>query len=529
VNGTVSDKSVTWKALVGTISAGGTYTAPSKAGTDTVTATSDANTSKSATGTVIVSAPSSGSLPAFPGAQGGGAASVGGRGGKVIEVTNLSDSGTGSLRACLSASGPRTCVFRVAGVISNKSTLKISNPYVTIAGQTAPGGGIVLGGANQVGDVLFITTHDVIVRYITYDGNNPNAPGGLDTGTVGLEVADNAYNVIFDHCSARWAGSKMFPSVSNDAGNVHDTTLQWNLIYEPNSAHPVGIGTVYVSSGSGLATKNDDAHHNMMVNIDHRLPLNQSGTNVRWVNNLIYNWVFFAALLMGGVNTDYIGNKYIDGNMSKESVHVFLAERGDNSNDPAGDYPNGDNLGAPKLYFLNNLGRRGKTPNGPLVNVTHTVNDSEQLAMTSQGSENAEESAPEQGALPSSWLRATPLPAEPFPINADPVENLDSVLLATVGNSQRLDCNGNWVSHRDSQDARVINQYQTRGPGATFSGQFSSPSVAAGTPCTETQHDGIPDGWKSSRGLSTTDPNLHNDTAPNGYTWLENYMNGPAD
>jgi len=85
-------------------------------------------------------------IPAFPGAEGFGADSVGGRGGRVIEVTNLQQSGTGSLRACVEASGPRTCVFHVGGTIELTSGLAIQNPYITIAGQTAPGGGITLKG-----------------------------------------------------------------------------------------------------------------------------------------------------------------------------------------------------------------------------------------------------------------------------------------------------------------------------------------------------------------------------------------------
>ena len=99
----------------------------------------------------------SAAVPAFPGAQGGGAVSVGGRGGQVIEVTNLNDSGAGSLRACVLASGPRTCVFRVGGTINLLSTLDISKSFLTIAGQTAPGGGIQLSGKNMAEDVILIT------------------------------------------------------------------------------------------------------------------------------------------------------------------------------------------------------------------------------------------------------------------------------------------------------------------------------------------------------------------------------------
>jgi hypothetical protein len=151
------------------------------------------------------------------------------------------------------------------------------------------------------------------------------------------------------------------------------------------------------------------------------------------------------------------------------------------------------------------------------------------------------ENGDEQGSLPSSWIRSSPMPAPAFPISADAVGNLDTVLLGSVGNSQHLDCNGNWISHRDSADQRIVAQYQNRGSGGywpngltTTGGSLPTPSSAWSdqpvtnfSACTESQHDGIPDQWKSSQGLSTTDPNLHNSKAPNGYTFLENYLNGP--
>src|SRR5271163_3859607 len=365
-------------------------------------------------------------IPAFPTAQGGGAPAIGGRGGVVCEVTNLNDSGTGSLRACIDASGPRTAIFRTCGLITFLSRAQVSNPFLTIAGQTAPCE-VVIGGVNQVAEQIFVSTHDVVVRYITYDGNSPRATGP-DTGTVCCEMASGTvYNVVWDHISARWVGNKVLPSVSNVAGQgIRNTVTQWSLIYEPNVQHAVGIGTVYVSTGSGKATTDDDAHHNMFITIDHRLPLNQSGNHVRWVNNIVYNWGQFAALSMGGVQTDYIGNKYVDGNgcltsagcLNYSNTHVFTAN-GNNCDptDETGDCPDeggaNDNKQAPSMYLLNNTGRTGATRGSAMVTPTNAANDSGQKSMTQQGSECGEGCDPNAtGPWPSSWYRSSPLPAE---------------------------------------------------------------------------------------------------------------------
>ncbi len=551
VQGTTTNTAVTWTAALGTINSSGAYTAPTKAGTDTVTATSTADTTKSGSATVTVTAPAPAAptppapvpsascggsgCPAFPGAEGAGAVSAGGRGGVVFEVTNLNDSGTGSLRACVEASGPRTCVFRVSGLITSLSRLQVSNPYLTIAGQTAPGGGIVIGGIGQVGEQLFISTHDVVVRYLTYDGNGGGPPydTGPDIGSVGFEMASgNIYNVIFDHCTARWWGNKVFPIVSNDAGNVHETTVQWSLMYEPNAAHPV-IMEYDATSGSALNSVDNDFHHNMGVNFAHRWVLYDIGSS-RMVNNLTYNALQlssdFLTLSWGGLQGDFIGNKFVDGPQSTEPVHVFLADGNENDPDDPSDNCAGnpcDNPGPPSLYYLNNQAHAGTNTGGPPIAATNTANDAGQISLTAQGSEAGESGdAAAHGAMPSSWYRGSPLSAETFPITPDPVTNLDSVLLPTVGNSQHLDCNGNWVSNRDSQDQRIINQYQTQGSGTMFNGQFSAPAIPGGTACVESLHDGIPDQWKSANGLSTTDPNLNSEVAPNGYTYLENYLNG---
>jgi pectate lyase len=477
------------------------------------------------------------SLPAFPGAQGAGAASVGGSGRagglpKVYEVVNLDDQGgacngdkcSGSLRFCLEGLGPRTCVFRVSGLISPQSRLGVYNPYLTVAGQTAPGGAIVLGGPNQHGEVIFIATHDVVMRYLTYDGNNPNTPTGPRTGTVGFEIASgNAYNIVLDHISARWWGNKAFAQLSNDVGNDHNITYQWILAYEPHMTHPVGVGSD-ATAGSAFLTTEIDFHHNMFANIDHRLPFINGGRNIRWVNNLVYNWNQYAGLSNGGAQIDYIGNKYVDGNLSREKVHEFLANG--NNDDPKdlsdnciGSNPC-DNPGPPGLYFLNNIGRHNAI-------ATMVPNDDGQIAMTRQGWEGGETGDRNStGPMPSTWFRKAPLPVEEFPIRVDRVDDLDSVLLATVGNSRRLDCDGNWVSNRDVHDARIIDQYKIRSEGAYFVGQFSSPAISTETPCASSLHDGILDAWKKAHGYSLTDGAFWSRKAANGYTYLENYLNG---
>jgi hypothetical protein len=567
VQGTTTDKNVTWSAALGTITSSGAYTAPAKAGTDTVTATSVAETSKSASATVAVTAPASAPNPpsnpapaasascsgsncaAFPGAQGGGAESVGGRGGAVIEVTNTNDSGTGSLRACVEASGPRTCVFRVAGLFPITSgDLRFVSPYLTVAGQTAPGE-VILGGSNTNGALFGVSTHDVILRYVTMSPDNFNVVSGPDTGTTSIWIVNcggngtlntgGCYNIIVDHVTTRWSGNKSWITTSNYTplingngngdGPNHDITTQWTLDYEPHEGHPVGYGTatdetcVGTLAGPCLSPneKNIDFHHDMFVNVGHRIPEN-SNFSTRWVNNIVYNWNYYANEWLGAESIDDINNKFITGNMNS-SAQAHPIHFTTNSPEMSGD---------PSVFVEGNI----FGPPG-----TNSVNSDQYGELVSQiTGENGDET----GAIPGSWQRGSAMAASnSFPIVPDPAASLDNIMLSTVGNSQHLDCGGNWVSHRDSADQRIVSQYQNGGSGGfwpngvTFSGVALSSADAPGsnwqdhpvtnfTACQESQHDGIPDQWKTLKGLSTSDPNLYKATAPNGYTWLENYLSG---
>src|ERR1700728_1315451 len=290
------------------------------------------------------STPKPGNLAAFPGAQGGGAASAGGRGGVVMEVTNTNDSGSGSLRACVQASGPRTCIFRVAGVFNITSGDNIAtSPYLTIACQTAPGE-VIIGGPKSNGAALRISTHDVMVRYCTFSPDNASTPSGPDTGTVGITIVNcggdgtltggGCFNIITDHVTTRWSGNKSWITTSNFTpavngngngdGPNHSITSQWSLDYEPHEGHPVGFGTATDETCVGTRPNptclsvyetDIDFHHDMFVNVDHRIPENSNGST-RWINNIVYNWSYYANEWLGAEIIDDINNKFVKGNLN---------------------------------------------------------------------------------------------------------------------------------------------------------------------------------------------------------------------
>ena len=162
---------------------------------------------------------------AFPGAEGFGKYTLGGRGGKVYEVTNLDDSGPGSLRWACQAAGPRTVVFRTSGTIALKSKLKIENPYITIAGQTAPGDGICLRD-----NMMEFETDHVIVRYMRFRLGDA---AGQESDSFGGE----GHYAIIDHCSAGWSVDETFSI--NKASNL---TVQWCMVTESlhDSIHKKG-------------------------------------------------------------------------------------------------------------------------------------------------------------------------------------------------------------------------------------------------------------------------------------------------
>jgi hypothetical protein len=244
--------------------------------------------------TAPAGAPVEAALPAFPGALGWAAQTPGGRGGRIIRVTNLNSEGPGSLREAIEADGPRIVVFEVGGVIDlDRKTLKITNPFITIAGQTAPSPGITL-----IRGGMDIGGHDVIVQHIRI---RPGSAGGewmsgWDEDSISTQAA---YNVIVDHCSLEWgtdenlsaSGPRFTGSTPEEwrRGTSHNITFSNNIIAESlaYSTHSKGEhskGSLIHDNVTGLLIVNNLYAHNY-----ERSPLFKGGVHGVIVNNLIYN------------------------------------------------------------------------------------------------------------------------------------------------------------------------------------------------------------------------------------------------
>ena len=223
-------------------------------------------------------------IVAFPGAEGGGAYSFGGRGGKVIVVTSLADSGPGTLREACEQGGARTVVFNVAGIIRIKTPLIIRAPYITIAGQTAPGDGVCV-----AGESVWINTHDVIIRYMrfrrgeTFVGRRDDAIGGNPIG-----------NIMIDHVSASWGldeNMSMYRHMYNDStGKVEDKLGTVNITIQ-NSIFSEALDTWNHAFGSTLGGENATFMRNLWADNAARNPSIGWNGIFNFANNVVFNWV----------------------------------------------------------------------------------------------------------------------------------------------------------------------------------------------------------------------------------------------
>jgi len=409
-------------------------------------------------------------LVAFPGAEGAGQYAAGGRGGDVYHVTNLNDSGLGSLRYGVdNASGPRTIVFDTGGTIDLASRIRVDSSNITIAGQTAPGGGITLKGYHL--EVRNAT--DVIVRYIrSRPGDIHTVPSVYEPDSIGII---NSQNVILDHVSASWSTDEVLSPTSN-SGNV---TVQWSMITEAlhNSNHSKG------NHGYGSLINGGDYtfHHNLYADNRSRNPRPQEGgnlpTRLDFVNNVIYN----------------PGDKYGYGGSDEEVFMNFVGNYG----------ISGPNTTETDLFVADSL-----------QNVIYQSGNFMDLNRNGILDGQSNGWADFDGTYTQS--------SERFDLPPVTTQSAPDALLAV------LDGAGASLA-RDSVDARVVDDVLSFGTlGAHIDSQAQAggwPTLASGVTLLDTDQDGMSDIYEEAFGLNKLDSSDRNVVGSNGYTALENYLN----
>jgi len=414
-------------------------------------------------------------LPAFPGASGHGAHTAGGRGGQVIEVTTLADDGPGSLRAALSAEGPRIVVFRVAGTIALSRPLEIHASRVTVAGHSAPGGGILVRDAGIV-----IAADDVVLRYLRI---RPGNQGHIDPENNDALQINGARNVVVDHVSMSWSEDEVVQVWEA----AEDVTLSWCLFGEAlnKSRHPKGRHGAGVLIGDGSVRVS--LHHSLLANLDFRNPLVKDAGAVDIVENLIYNWGRTGGEAVDDIGREahvsVIGNYYMPGPASH--VPAFVVNKGES---PHSVYP--------RIHAMDNIGP-------PVVE-----DDDSEYRMFSLGWERE--------PLPSA-LRVSRAFDSPVIPRLGRVA-VQEAILAGAGATQPL---------RDAVDRRIV-----EGLRANRGVMIDNPGSVGGYPLIpsapaplDSDHDGMPDAWELAMGLDASRAaDASADRDGDGYTNIEEYL-----
>ncbi len=443
------------------------------------------------------SQPSPPALPlAFPGAEGYGKYTSGGRGGKVMVVTNLQDNGPGSFRAAAEAKGKRVIVFALSGTIHLERPLTIRGD-VTIAGQTAPGDGICLAD-HPVG----LGGDNAVIRYLRFRMGDRNEKNEMVDGNGGNDAFGftRRKNVIIDHCSMSWSTDEAFSVYSGDS-----TTLQWNLIAEPlNYSYHFEKGDKdfeHHGFGAIWGGNHFSAHHNLFAHCQNRTPrFNGIRTSPEefadYRNNVIYNWGGNNIYAGEGGRYNIVGNYFKYGPDTKNSVRSRIVNPGRTPTIPYGQwYVNGNYVDeAPTVSKDNRLG----------IHFNNEVDEAAKSAIVVDAAFSAE------------------------PIPAQSAEAAFTAVLQQAGASFR----------RDTLDARIVRDVQQRtGKFIDVQGGFPHgtpyeiskiawPVLQSLPSKPDRDQDGMPDDWEIKMGLNPDDPRdaaackLHS-----WYTNIEVYIN----
>ena len=424
-------------------------------------------------------------IPAFPGAQGRGAQTPGGRGGAVVEVTNLNDAGPGSLREAMQVrTGPRIVVFRVGGTITLTEPIDVREPnsYLTVAGQTAPGDGIQI---KNYGIRIRDGAHDVVLRYLRVrPGDTTPGEGGKDGVLVYGEGTRPVHDVLVDHCSIEWATDENV----DVCAWVEDATFQWCLIAEGSmTGHPKGPHSFGLLLG---------ADPRITLTVHHSLFAHNAGRNPRldakaegmtdFRSNVVYNWKNVgAAELANGAKANFAGNVYLAGPDINAYDHRVFA------------VPDRTNSTGVSLSLDGNR--------GPLCPTGCT--DDWDLGVWFYESGQV---YPADEALYRSW-KTFPAPG----VETDPAGLLVERVLADVGATR---------PRRDPVDQRIVEDV-VLGTGHVGIGS-GYPDLVADVPPADRDHDGMPDAWERAYGLDRNDPSdAQGDLNGDGYTNVEEYLN----
>jgi pectate lyase len=419
---------------------------------------------------------------AFASAEGFGRFARGGRGGVVYQVTTLADVGPGSLRECAEGTGPRTCVFRVSGTIVVDDWIKVLKPYLTIAGQTSPGGIAIRNGKSPNAPML-IQTHDVIVRHLRLrPGPSPGSSNNVDT----IQISGGAHDVILDHVSTSWPTDEGINIVglghqSGACGETRNITVQWSILSEGlsnSSRGPHSRGSYF-----GYGAREISFHHNLIADNMRRNPLLNTRGQFDMINNVIYNSGTYNGEFytrFGALSVNLIGNIAIIGPSSDKSTQLYLANY-------FRDFP------APfAIYLKDNVDLHRPTNRGD-----------ERLVLE-----------------PSDWqfVKSSPigtLSVSPASITGPGQAYRD--ILVGVGANRPV---------RDAVDTRVLQDMAAcRGAIIDDPAQVGGwPNLEMPLPPTDSDADGMPDAWERAHGLSPRSPDDRNGNAGGGYTNLEKYM-----
>jgi len=437
-------------------------------------------------------------LPAFPGAEGFGKNASGGRGGRVVAVTNLDDSGEGSFRDALTKfpDEPLTIVFTVGGTIQLKDKVQIKRSNLTIAGQTAPGDGIcftghsiILNGASSKGN-----HGNIIIRFI-----RSRPAGTLRTGLYGFDM-ENCHDVIIDHCSFSWANEEV--AAMYDTKN---TTVQWCIISE--GLYEAGHQKGHRSYGGVWGGQYASYHHNLFAHLNSRAirfngaRAHDTAAVVDYRNNVIYNW--------GNANACYGGEVNIEGGVSQVNI--------------VGNYYKPGPATSSELKFVRPSYQAEKAKGiGQWYLQGNVMQGNKALTKNNAQGVDREE-------LPG---QASILSAKPFAIaNPLPAQTAAVAFGAVMAGAGAI------MPVRDATDTRVVNE--TRTGTATGIGSFGKPGIIDspktfgdmpvynnGKALPDTDGDGIPDAWEKANGLNPNDAADGNKRHASGYTMLEMYLNG---